>query len=167
MHRTRADLRRSIWGRRSLFLAINIACVRKTRVFLAALGIMCKKNAALLVPSRLAKPAQQQVERARASIPRLRRRHRKDVPPQPRLFEPPRYRSLEDPRPGRTEAASGDDQNTAPSGIARPMNKSGERAMGLGLGHSVQIEPAFDRVETALQPLGTGPVYPREPVEAR
>src|SRR5260370_13790296 len=73
-------------------------CMRtKNSRFLAAPSHMCKKNAALLVPSRLAKPAQQQVERARASIPRLRRRHRKDVPPQPRLFEPPRYRSLEDP----------------------------------------------------------------------
>jgi hypothetical protein len=38
--------------------------------------------------------------------------------------------------------------------------------MGLGLDHSVQIEPAFDRVETALQPLGIGPVYPGEAVEA-
>jgi hypothetical protein len=30
--------------------------------------------------------------------------------------------------------------------------------MGFGLGHSVQIEPAFDRVETAFQPFGAGPV---------
>jgi hypothetical protein len=47
------------------------------------------------------------------------------------------------------------------------MNKSGERAMSLGLCHSMQIKPAFDRVETALQPLGTGPVYPGEAVEGR
>ena len=109
-------------------------------------------------------PAQQQVKCASASITRLRWRDRQYVPPQPRLFEPPRHRQLEDPRPGRTEAPSGDDKNAAPAGITRIMNKSGERAMGLGLGHSVQIEPAFDRVETALQPFGTGPVYPGEAV---
>ena len=86
------------------------------------------------------------------------------MPPQPRLFEPPRHRELEDSRPGPTEAPPGDDKNAAPTGITRLMDKSGERVMSLGLGHSVQIEPAFDRTETALQPFGIGAVYPGEAV---
>jgi len=109
-------------------------------------------------------PAQQRVGRTAAPIARLRRGYRKDMPPQPRLFEPPRHRELEDSRPGPTEAPPGDDKNAAPTGITRLMDKSGERVMSLGLGHSVQIEPAFDRVETALQPFGTGAVYPGEAV---
>ena len=39
-------------------------------------------------------------------------------------------------------------------------DKAGERAMRLGLGHAVQVEPRLDRVLAALQPLGARAIDP-------
>src|SRR6266849_7031942 len=107
MHKTRAELRRSICGRRSLVLAIGIALAGRCPRLLAVAGSMCKKNAtgaptffrlhALGARNRLAlgftpMPAQQHIERARAPVLRPRRCDRKDLLPQSRLFEPSRHR---------------------------------------------------------------------------
>ena len=47
------------------------------------------------------------------------------------------------------------------------MDERGERVMRFGLGLSVQIETGLDRVDTALETLGIGPVDPGEMVEGR
>jgi len=112
-------------------------------------------------------PAQQQVERSRAPVPRLRRRDGEDLPPQLRLFEPPWDRALEHPWSARTETSAGDHQDAAPSGVSRLADKHREGAMRFGLGHSVQIEAVLDRVEATLQTFGTRPIDPGEAIKGR
>src|SRR5205807_1152072 len=158
----------------SLLLAIGVALFERCLRLLAAARNTSKKNTAG-APHALGAgnwsglgfapmPAEEQIERARAPIPRPRRRDRKDLSSQPLLFEPSRHRKLEHPWPAGTEAPAGDDQNTAPPGVVRPVNERGEHAMRFGLGHPVQIEPCLDRVETTLQSLCVGPIDPGEAV---
>src|SRR5262249_17895668 len=78
-----------------------------------------------------------------------------------------RERILEDPRAVRTEPASGNDQHTPTSGIARPADESGERLISLGLCHSMQIETCLNSVQSTLQPLGICPIYPGKSVKCR
>src|SRR6516164_9027173 len=61
--------------------------------------------------------AQQQVERTRAPVPRLRWRDREDFSPQSRFFEPARNGALEHPRPAWTETPGGDDEHAAAPGF--------------------------------------------------
>lgn len=98
---------------------------------------------------------------------RLGWRNCKDQSPQLWLFEPPRKRPFEDPRPAGTQPPSGDDEQAAPSGLVGSRDKGGQCSMGLGLRHSMQIESCLDFVQTALQPLGVGAVDPGEAIEAR
>ena len=76
-------------------------------------------------------PAQQQVEGACTPMARLCRRDRQNVPPQPRLFEPPRNRALQNARPVRAQTPTGDDQDAAKSRIPRGMNELSEDPMRL------------------------------------
>ena len=48
---------------------------------------------------------------------------------------------------------------------ARRGDKGSERPMRLGLSHSVKIETCLDPVQTALQPLGVGPVDAGKTIE--
>jgi hypothetical protein len=114
----------------------------------------------------LSAAAQQQVSCAGATVLRLRRRDRQDMPPQLRLLQPARNRALQDPRPVRAESSSGDDENAAVPGITRRQDKIGEGPMRFGLGPSMQIEACLDLVPAALQPFGIGSVDAREPVES-
>jgi len=110
-------------------------------------------------------PTQQHVERPRAPVPRLRCRDGEDLPPQLRLFEPPRDRAFEHPWPAWTKTSAGDDEHAAPAGVSRLADKHREGAMRFGLGHSVQIEAVLDRVEATLQTFGTRPVDPGEAIK--
>ena len=112
-------------------------------------------------------PAQQQIERARAPVPRLGRRDREDFSSQPCFFEPARNGTLEHPRPAWTETPAGDDEHAAPPGVRFAVDERGESAMRFDLSLSVEIEAGLDRVEATLQPFGIGPVDPRELVEGR
>lgn len=98
---------------------------------------------------------------------RLRRRDCEDVPPQLRLFQPARNRSLEDARPALPESPPGDDQHAAPSRGARRRDEGGECLMRLGLGHAVKIKACLDPVQPALQPFGIGAVDPGKTIERR
>ena len=98
---------------------------------------------------------------------RLRGRDCQELPPQHGLFEPSRNRAFQHARPVGTETSTGDDQDTAKSGIARGMNKCEECTMRLGLRHAVQVEARLDPVEAALQPLGVGAVDPGEAIKSR
>jgi len=112
-------------------------------------------------------PAQEDVGSAGASVPRLGWCDGEDPVPQLRLFQPSRNRFLEDPGPARTQSSSRDDKHTAPSGIVRGGDKSGERAMRLDLRHPVQIQSSLDLAKTALEPLGIGAVDPGEAIQRR
>ena len=112
-------------------------------------------------------PAQQQVERARAPVARLRRRDREDFSPQPDFFQPSRNGTPEHPRAAWTETSAGDHEYAAPPGFRRAVDEGGERVMRFGLGLAVQIETGLDRVVAALETFGIGPVDPREMVKRR
>lgn len=98
---------------------------------------------------------------------RVGRCDRKDLPAQLRLFQPSRKRAPEDPRPTRTQSASRDDEHTAPSCRVRDCDEGRQRPVRLGLCHSVQVESRLDFVQTALEPLSIGAVYPGEAIKWR
>jgi hypothetical protein len=97
----------------------------------------------------------------------LGRCNRENMPTQLGFFQPPRNRAFEHPWATRAESPSGDDEDAAPSSIARCSDKGDKFSMCLGLGHSVQIEACFDFVQTTLQPLGICAVDPGKTVERR
>jgi hypothetical protein len=81
---------------------------------------------------------------------RLSGRCRQNVTPQLGLFEPPRDRAFEDPRPARAKSSSGDDEDAPATRFTTHSDKAGELPMRLGLGHSVQIKARLNFVQTAL-----------------
>src|SRR5437763_5925011 len=82
-----------------------------------------------------------------------------------RLMEPARHGALQNA--AARPAMAGDDEDTAPAGGARGRDKAPERAMRLGLGHPVEIEPRLDRALSTSEPLGGGAVDTGELVERR
>ena len=98
---------------------------------------------------------------------RLRRRDRQDLPPQLRLLQPARNRTLEDARPALPEPPPGDDEHATPRRGARRGDEGRKGSMRLGLGHPVKIEACLYPVQTALQPFGVGAVDPGKTVERR
>jgi len=111
--------------------------------------------------------AEQQIERAGTAMAWLSRRDCQDLPAQFRLLEPPRDRGFEDPRSVRTEPSSGNDEDATPAHVAGGLDEDRERAMGFGLGHSVQVEARLDGMATPPQPFGIGSVDPGKVVERR
>jgi hypothetical protein len=81
------------------------------------------------------------------------------------LVEPTRYGALQNA--AAHAAMAGDDEDAAATGGARARHKAGERAMRLGLGHPVEIEPRLDRALATPEPLGGGAINPGELVERR
>ena len=65
---------------------------------------------------------------------------------------------LSTPGPVRAETAPGDHQHAAAVALIRGLDKIDQLAMRFGLSAAVQVEPRLDRTQTALQPLGVGPV---------
>ena len=109
--------------------------------------------------------SQQQIACPRTPVLWLRRRDREDLPPQLRLLQPARNRTLEDARPALPEAPPGDDEHATPSRGARRGDEARECPMRLGLGHSMKIQACLDPVQTALQPFGVGAVDPSKTIE--
>jgi hypothetical protein len=99
-------------------------------------------------------PAQEEIDRTGAAMAWLCRCDREDLLPQLRKFEPSLNRAPQDSGPIRTKATSGNYEHATPSHSARSRDKNGERSVGFGLRHPVQIKACFDLVQTALQPLG-------------
>ena len=107
-----------------------------------------KKNAVAFLPfsremrlfvSGWFSTAQQQIGGAGTPVMGLRRGSREDLPPQLRLLQPARNRTLEDAQLVLAETSPGDDEHATPSGVARRGDEARECPMRLGLGHSVKI----------------------------
>ena len=81
------------------------------------------------------------------------------------LMEPARHGALQNA--AAHAAVAGDDEDAAAAGGARARHKTLERAMRLGLGHPVEIEPRLDRAAATAEPLGGGAIDPGEAVERR
>ena len=81
------------------------------------------------------------------------------------LVQPTRYGALQNA--AAHAAMPGDHEHAAPPGGARARHKTLERAMRLGLGHPVEIEPRLDRAAAAFQPRGGGAIDAGEAVQRR
>ena len=81
-----------------------------------------------------------------------------NTPAQPCFGKPARHRAFQDTRPVRAQTASGNHQDTTLAGDPTTLDKIHERTMRFGLRQPMQIEPRLDRVSTALQAFGIGPI---------
>ena len=104
-------------------------------------------------------PPQQHIERAGAAILRLRRGRRRGRGARLGASFSQRGTARAQHAAAPCSAAlAGDHQHAAPPGLCARAMKRVERAMRLGLGHAVQIEPRLDRRAAAPQPLGAAAV---------
>src|ERR1700759_3345744 len=88
----------------------------------------------------------------------LRRGDRQNAAPQPGFAQTARPRPLQHARTVRAEPAPGDYQHTTAAVAVAGLDKFDQSTMRFGLSQAVQVEPRLDWTQTALQPLGIGPV---------
>ena len=108
---------------------------------------------------------EQHIEGTGAAMLRLRCGHGQNAAASPGLGQPSRHRIFQHARPLWAEPPSGDDQQAAPAALIGGLDKFDQLAMRFGLRQPMQVEPGFNRMQPALQPLGVGAVDAGEPLD--